>query len=263
MTIKLEAYSEELEYAARVCHQLYVNINHIKSQLNDNEEYGSFHVDICEVQVKYLNDLMDWSRRRFVELIKREKSFELAVVNEKFPIWKDSELESKIRSEDLRYVTKVCRTLENAITHLTSQFKTVENGKMTNVDFLQGELDRLSSFLNQSGNRFIDLLKNESSINGVEFKNKYPFIEKYPEWIRDLFPYYRPRHVESEILSAGGSFINFNDTLGVEYLSEIVVEAIVPDSFIVVWYSIAAQFAEPGFVWKSGKKQWLAHGLEL
>jgi len=260
--MNIESYSEELEYVSRVCHQLHINIMHIQSELQNFEEYGTFHTDICEVQVKYIIDLQVLSGKRFVDLIKQEPAYEGLVVHERLPLWKKSDLDSEIQSEDLRYVIKVCRKLDLINVILKSQLQDIGNG-VVDVDALNEKLRNLSDLLGISGKRFIKLMRKESSISCVVYDDNYPFVSERPDWIGGLFPYCRPNEEVAKILRSGGSVVNFDEVDGVPFLNEIVIEAHVPDSFVVVWYPISAHLASPGFVWKSGRNNWLAHGLEL
>lgn len=163
-------------------------------------------------------------------------------------------------SDELQYTARVCHQLHVNIEHLFYQFEYTDDDSFRDNEICYAQLKHMKSLLNLSGERFVELLKKETSISGLVFKETYPFVQEYPNWISDLFPYYRSKEEDENIIKSGGSVINFDGPIE---SNSTVVESNVPDSFIVVWYPIAAGYAEPGFTWKVDDKRWLAHSLEI
>ena len=164
-------------------------------------------------------------------------------------------------SEELQYTARVCYQLFINISHLESLADAIEDDEFFNDDLVKDQLKYMNDLFSVSLKRFTSLLSKETSIEGLTFKKTYPFVDSYPDWIAELFPYYREKEEEEAIMQSGGSMINFDDD-GLT-VNRFAVESSVPDSFIAIWYPIAAQVESPGFVWKSGPKNWLAYGLEL
>lgn len=164
-------------------------------------------------------------------------------------------------SEELQYTARVCHQLYVNIGHLECHIGYIKDDEVVNEDLVSDQVKYMQKLLEISGKRFKSLLLEETSIKGITFQDNYPFIADYPDWINELFPYSRSAVDEKVIIQNGGSMINFDDGDG-STVNHFAVESSVPDSFVVVWYPIAAQVEFPGFIWKSGDKNWLAYGFE-
>lgn len=164
-------------------------------------------------------------------------------------------------SEELQYAARVCHQLYVNIGHLQCHVSYIEGDEVVNEDLVSEQVKHMKSLLDISGERFKSLLLKETSFKDIVVQDNYPFVAEYPDWINELFPYSRKAAEEEHIIQRGGSMINFDDGDG-STLNHFAVEPSVPDSFVVVWYPIAAQVRFPGFIWKSGDKNWLAYGFE-
>ncbi|NQZ48701.1 MAG: hypothetical protein HRT95_00520 [Moritella sp.] len=134
----------------------------------------------------------------------------------------------------------------------------------------QEQIIFLRSLLAESGIKFIGLLEKESSIEGITFKDSYPFVESFPAWIEDLFSHCGTVAGELEKLARGGHRIDnisqhsdMDSSTARRRIPDVAVENYVNDSFLQVWYSIAAPLENPGYVCKVGEGEWLSYSLEL
>lgn len=165
-------------------------------------------------------------------------------------------------SEDLVFAANVCHQLHINIQQLERQFNyIVETDHDQKNAVIDDQLVFLKKLLADAGTRFKRLLAEETQLTGLTYLDHYPFVQSYPKWISDLFPYVRDQGEDNEILLNGGSNVYFFDS-DTDQVPDVCIYSDVPDSFISVWFPIAAGFSSPGFIWKDNESSWKAYGLE-
>lgn len=181
------------------------------------------------------------------------------------------ELKIENYSDELAFAASVCHQLAVNIGHLETSVEINECGYDVPIDsvLLVDQIKLLKQLLASAGEHFKCLLKKESSIPGIVFMDEHPFVTDYPEWISDLFPYFRPKEEDDSIISAGGSIVYNVESIDVvnEHNSifgpDMAISGDVPDNFTTVWYPIAAGYLNPGYIWKCSDRKWLSYSLEL
>lgn len=122
-------------------------------------------------------------------------------------------------------------------------------------ELVEEQINSLKSIQSLEAENIRRLLQKESAFDLV-FENKHPMVIGYPEWIKDLFPYFQPPEVMRKISDDGGTVIRiFEDDF-------LAIQTSVHESFIQVWWPIAGQVAEPGYLERRGERTWESIGLE-
>lgn len=165
-------------------------------------------------------------------------------------------------SDELVYSANVIHQLYINITFLRAEVDSIRDidDELLCNGLIDDQINYLDKLLVESGERFKHLLARESSIEGLVFSSDYPFVESQP-WIDELFPYFRNKDDDERILSAGGSAV-YMSLSNARLYPDLCIESFVPDSFISVWFSIAAGCQSPGFIRKVKDNEWDAYGLE-
>lgn len=166
-------------------------------------------------------------------------------------------------SDDLAHAARVCHQLHVNLGHMKWDVECITDMAPDALcsGLIADQIKKLEDLLAFSGERFVSLLQRESKLE-LTFQDEYPFIKSYPEWIDGLFPYIRKKEVDEQIIAAGGHMV-FNSLEGMSKFPNVCVPQEVTDNFIVVWYPIAAQFDQPGYIWKTSEKKWQTYSLEL
>ena len=119
-------------------------------------------------------------------------------------------------------------------------------------DMIKEGIESLEVLMELTRVRFHSLLEKESEYQ-LSFSDKYPSIVNAPEWIRDLFPYdlskYQKEKIKPTVKSSCGS------------IGGCIIHDDIPDSFIQVWWPVAANYASPGYLTKA-ENGWLSRGTE-
>ena len=122
-------------------------------------------------------------------------------------------------------------------------------------ELVKEQIDLLKTMQVSEGGNLRRLLQKESAFD-LAFEGQHPIVTGYPDWINDLFPYFQPQDVMCQISDDGGTIIRiFEDDF-------LAVPASVHESFIQVWWPIAGQVAEPGYLKKVAECVWASIGLE-
>lgn len=177
-------------------------------------------------------------------------------------------------SDDLIRSSNIYHRLHVNITFLVGEFMDAENDmnamlenlsqtsgqdhepyEIASNEIVREQIDSLKTIQAIEGENLRRLLQKESAFDLV-FEDKHPLVIGYPKWIDDLFPYYQPTEVMQQISTEGGSIIKiFGDAF-------LAIPASVHESFIQVWWPVAGQVAEPGYLEKQGDREWESISLE-
>jgi|AZIH01.1.fsa_nt_gi hypothetical protein len=118
------------------------------------------------------------------------------------------------------------------------------------------QLDSLKEIQKIEGENLKRLLQRESALP-LTFQDSHPLVSSFPEWIADLFPYFQPQEMVESIVSENGHLVKCYDTA-----HECAVPSSVHDSFLQVWWPIASQVQEPGYLYKESDRTWVMKSLE-
>lgn len=127
--------------------------------------------------------------------------------------------------------------------------------KLVSDELVREQIDLLKTMQESEGSNLRRLLQKESAFDLV-FEDQYPMVTGYPDWINDLFPYFQPQDVMRNISAEGGTVIRI---FGDDFLA---VPTSVHESFIQVWWPVAGQVEEPGYLKKVADRVWESFGLE-
>lgn len=124
--------------------------------------------------------------------------------------------------------------------------------------FEKAQLDRFKQTYQFAMYTFFDLLMNESKFPlrvdiDINYEEPRLSIHGYPDWIKDLFPYYQNKEKKDRVQqSEHYQLINpdYNDNLAEKYKydADILIPKSVPVNFIKVWWPLAGGFAENGYI---------------
>jgi len=127
--------------------------------------------------------------------------------------------------------------------------------KIVSDELIREQIDLLKTIQVSEGRNLRRLLQKESAFDLI-FADQHPLVTGYPDWINDLFPYFQPQDVMRQTSAAGGTIIRiFEDDF-------LAVPASVHESLIQVWWPVAGQVEEPGYLKNVADRVWESFGLE-